>query len=354
MGLFQRKEKKVTFSPEFVRAQSRQNLSEMSRIVDRLYNRANTPAEREALCAMTNALSDIKPGTGMVPAVLDVEELLQQVLLDYNSSLDENTAEGIDTSTIEIINKIVGTRKKMYGCNMDADHKRGLKTYLKANKGMGNKKELKLMYEKKYASSMAEVNRYVGQSKTLEQLVKSYQLRLREAQKNAEIEELDGVIQKLAAKYKKSTDQAERDRMNTEYQTLLRKKKALDADLQGIKNALGHVATVEALLGQLTTQSDIENIDNMDIKEFEDLAGKVTDGLKRAQKRNVAFDDAYGAVARATDAALRRSADALRGGETLDSVILKEQAASLDDITDGVSTAHSEAATLDDLIDIDD
>ena len=353
MGLFSKKEKKVTFSPEFVRAQSRQNLSEMSRIVDRLYNRASTPAEREALCTMTNALADIKPSTGMVPAVLDVEELLQKVLLDYNASLDENSTEGIDTSTLEIINKIVGTRKKMYGCNMDADHKRGLKTYLKANKGLGNKKELKQMYEKKYASSMAEVNRYVGQSKTLEQLVKTYQLQIREIKKQNEIEELDGVIQKLAAKYKKSTDQAERDRLNTEYQTILRKKKALDADLQGIKNALRNVATVEALLGQLATQTDVENIDNMDVKEFEDLAAKVADGLKRAQKRNVAFDDAYGAVSRATDAALRRSADALRGGDTLDSVILKEQAASLDDITEGAAGTLSDAATLDDLIGLD-
>ena len=142
--------------------------------------------------------------------------------------------------------------------------------------------------------------------------------------------------------------------MNTEYQTLLRKKKALDADLLGYKNAMRNVATVEALLGQLSSQADVENIDNIDVKEFEELAGKVTEGLKRAQKRNTAIDDAYGAVARATDAALRRGADALKGGETLDSVIVKEQAASLDDIIGESAPAASSMESLDDLIGLED
>lgn len=354
MALFGKKEKKVTFSPETVRNQSRQNLSEMSRIVDDLYSRASTPAEREALCAMDKALKEIKPKGEMVPAVLDVEDLLHKVLLDYNANLEAEPSEVTDTATIDIINRIVDTRRKMTGCSMDADHKRGLKTYLKANKGMGKKKELKELYERKYATAMAEVDRYVSQSKTLEQLVKSYQLRLREEKKQTEIDTINEQIQKLAAKYKKSSDQAERDRMNTEYQTLLRKKKALDADLLGIKTALRNVATVEALLGQLSGQAEVENIDNMDVKEFEELASKVTEGLKRAQKRSTAFDDAYGAVSRATDSALRRGAEALRGGETLDSVILKEQAASLDDITGENVSLSGDAASLDDLIGIDD
>lgn len=340
----------AAFSPEFVREQSRQNLGEMSRLIDRLYDRADTPAAREALASMTKALGDVKPTTSVVPAVLDVEELLKQVLLDYNSNLDSDTAEGIDTATVGIINQIVATRKKMCGCTMDADFKRGFKSYYKANKGTGKKKEIKAAYESRYKSAMVEVDRYVNQSKTLEQLVKSYQLRTRELSKQRELDELTATIKALAAKYKKSTDQAERDRMNTEYQTLLRKKKALDAALLGYKQSLKNVATVEALLGQLGAQNETEAIDNITIEEFNALAGSVTAGIKRASKRHAAFDEAYGAVSSATDNALKRAGESLAGGETLDSVVLSEQDASLDEIA-GISGATlADAPTLDDLL----
>ncbi len=329
------------FSPEFVREQSRQNLSEMSRLIDRLYDRADSPAAREAIATMTKALSDVKPTSGASPAVLDVEKLLKQVLLDYNANLDDDTAEGIDTSTVRIINQIVATRKKMCGCTMDADYKRGFKSYYKANKRAGTKKELKEAYAERYKEGMAEVERYVTQSRTLEQLVKSYQLRTRELNKQHELDELNATVQKLAAQYKKSTDQSERDRLNTEYNTLLRKKKSLDASLLGYKNSLKNVATVEALLGQLSAQAEAENIDDISLDEFNALAGNVTAGIKRAQKRYDAFDEAYGAVESATDTALRRAGERTNAGATLDSVILSEQGASLDEIA-GVSSASAE------------
>lgn len=338
----------ATFSPEFVREQSRQNLGEMSRLLDRLYDRADTPAAREALATMTKALGDIKPTTSVVPAVLEVEKQLKQVLLDYNSNLDQDTAEGIDTATVGIINRLVATRKKMCGCTMDADFKRGFKSYYKANKGTGSKKEIKAAYTDRYNAAMAEVDRYVNQSKTLDQLVKSYQLRTRELSKQRELDELNATIQKLAAQYKKSKDQAERDRMNTEYQTLLRKKKSIDAALLGYKNSIKNVATVEALLSQLSAQSETEEIDNISLEDFNELAANVTAGLKRAAKRNTAFDEAYGAVDSANDNALKRAGERLGAGETLDSVVLSEQGASLDEIA-GAGSVRSEA-TLDDIL----
>lgn len=337
----------AAFSPEFVREQSRQNLSEMSRLIDRLYDRADTPQAREALATMTKAVSGVKP-VGSVPQVLDVEILLKKVLLDYNANLDENKADGIDNATIDIIRRIVATRNKMSGCTTDADFKRGLKTYIKANKGAGTKKELKAAYDERYKLAMEEVDRYVHEAKTLSQLVKSYQLSTRELTKQRELDELNEHIKSLAAKYKKSTDQAERDRMNTEYQTLLRKKKAIDAALLGYKDALKNVATVESLLGQLRAQADTEAIDDTSVEDVTALSESIVAGIKSASKRNAAIDDAYGAVNAATDNMLKRAGDRLLAGETLDSVVLAEQEASLDDIA-GVKQAASEP-TLDDIV----
>ena len=336
----------AAFSPEFVREQSRRNLSEMSRLIDALYERADTPVAREAVAMMSKSVSGIKP-VGSVPSVLDVEALLKQVLSDYNANLDENKAEGIDDATMHMIRELVATRKKMCNCTTDADFKRGFKVYKKANKGLGDKKELKAAYERQYNGAMEEADCYVREAKTLEQLVKSYRLRTRELSKQAELDALNATVQQLAAKYKKSADQAERDRLNAEYQSLLRKKKSLDAALMGYKDALRNVETVESLLGQLASQADVESIDNISVQEFTQLADSVTAGIKKARARNAAFDEAYGAVESATENMLRRSGERNMGGETLDSVILKEQDASLDEIG-GVRAATAD--TLDDLL----
>ncbi|MDE6397891.1 MAG: hypothetical protein K2L51_01065 [Clostridiales bacterium] len=338
----------ATFSPEFVREQSRQNLSDMARLTDGLYQRADTPEAREALATMSKAVSSLKP-VGSVPQVLDVESQLKKVLADYNANLDEDRAEGVDKATVSIIGKLVATRKKMSAVTVDADFKRGFKSYRKANKGVGKKKELKAAYEVRYREAMEETDRYVREAKTLDQLVKSYQLRTREMRKQSELAELNAAVQSLAAKYKKSADQAERDRMNAEYQTLLRKKKALDAALMGYKDAQKNVATVEALLSQLSAQEETREIDNIAVEDFTELANAVTAGIKKARGRNAAFDEAYGAVESATDAALRRAGERNAAGETLDSVVLAEINAGLDEV--GGTAARNAAPTLDDIAD---
>ena len=88
------------FSPEFVREQSRQNLSVMSRIVDKLYDRADNAEAREAIASMSSALQGIRPTGTVVQTVLDVERLLKKVLLEYNGNVDENKAEGEDLATV--------------------------------------------------------------------------------------------------------------------------------------------------------------------------------------------------------------------------------------------------------------
>lgn len=337
------------FSPEFVREQSRQNLSEMARIVDGLYERADTPAAREAIATMSKALSGIRPTDQVTQSVLDVEKLLKKVLLEYNSNLDQNKAEGIDTATVSIINEIVSTRKKMCGCTVDADYKRGLKSYLKAHKGSGSKKELKQMYADRYQTAMEEAERYVKGSQILEQLVKSYRLQTLELAKQRELDALNANVQTLAAKYKKATDQAERDRMNREYRTLLDRKKSLDVSLVNVKNAQANVAKVDTLLSQLKDQAEIGAIDNVRAEEVAALSASVVKGLKDAQKRTESIEDAYGAADSAMDNILRRAGETAGRGATLDDVILSEQSASLDDIA-GVTAAQSgEIPSLDDI-----
>ncbi|MCI8596170.1 MAG: hypothetical protein HFE35_05080 [Clostridia bacterium] len=338
------------FSPEFVREQSRQNLSEMSRIVDKLYDRADNAEAREAIASMSSALQGIRPTGTVVQTVLDVERLLKKVLLEYNGNLDENKAEGVDAATVKIINQIVSTRKKMCGCTMDADKKRGLKTYLKANKGAGSKKELKLAYEDRYASAMEEASRYVENSKLLEQLVKSYQLQTLEMSKQSELDTLNAEIKKLAAKYKQATDQVARDRMNKEYQTLLNKKKSLDVSLINVKNAQSNVNKVDTLLKQLKDQAEIGAIDNVDIEQLADLSANVAKGLKKMQQRTERAEDAYGAATSAMDSVLNRNSETAGRGATLDDVIMSEQAASLDDIAGGAALgAESDIPSLDDI-----
>ncbi len=332
----------ATFSPEFVREQSRQNLSDMSRLVDSLYQRADTPEAREALATMSKAVSSLKP-VGSVPQVLDVESQIKKVLSDYNANLDADRAEGIDKATVSIIRELVATRKKMCNCTVDADLKRGFKSYAKANKGTGTKKELKAAYTVRYQEAMAEVDGYVREAKTLDQLVKSYRLRTREMGKQRELDELNKTVQTLAARYKKSTDQAERDRLNAEYQTLLRKKNALDAALMGYKDAMRNVETVESLLSQLSAQAETAEIDSISAEDFTALAQSVTAGIKKARGRNAAIDEAYGAVESANQTMLRRAGERMQAGETLDSVILAEQNAGLDAIEGVASAAEAPA-----------
>lgn len=335
-----------TLSPEFVREQSRQNVSDMARLLDRLYDRADTPEAREVLATMRKSIEGIRP-MGGVPEVLDVESMLKKVLADYNASFDEDKTAGVDQATVRMIKQIVATRRQMDNCAVDADYKRGFKSYKKAHKGLGDKREIKAAYEREYGEKMEEVASYVNRAKKLDQLVKSYQLRTREARKQQELDELNATVQKLAAQYKKSADQAERDRMNAEYQTLLRKKKSLDAALMGYKESLRNVQTVEALLDQLQAQQETERIEAMPLEDFTALAEAVTAGIKKANARNEKFDEAYGAVASATDKMLSRAGSRNAAGETLDSVILREQDRSLDDIA-GAERAIS-GATLDDI-----
>lgn len=233
---------------------------------------------------------------------------------------------------------------------MDADKKRGLKTYLKANKGAGSKKELKLAYEDRYASAMEEASRYVENSKLLEQLVKSYQLQTLEMSKQSELDTLNAEIKKLAAKYKQATDQVARDRMNKEYQTLLNKKKSLDVSLINVKNAQSNVNKVDTLLKQLKDQAEIGAIDNVDIEQLADLSANVAKGLKKMQQRTERAEDAYGAATSAMDSVLNRNSETAGRGATLDDVIMSEQAASLDDIAGGAALgAESDIPSLDDI-----
>lgn len=336
-------------SPDFVRNQSRQNLSDMSRIVDGLYDRADNAEAREAVAVMRNALQSIKPSGQVVQTVLDVEKLLSKVLREYNANLDQNKADGVDSATISIINQIVSTRKKMNGCNIDLDKKRGLKTYLKANKGMGNKKELKIAYEDRYEQGMEESERYVKSSQLLEQLVKSYQLQTQELAKQKDLDNLNEQIKKLAAKYKQTTDQVARDRLNREYQSLLEQKKSIDVTLINIKNAQSNVAKVDTLLKQIQDQAAIGAVDNTDVEQLADLSKTVSKGLKKMQQRTEQIDDAYGAANSAMDSVLGRTAETANRGASLEDIVLNDQLADLGEIASSSAGNSSDIPTLDDI-----
>ena len=341
-------------SPQLIQLQSRQNLSNMARLIDGLYQRANTPETREAIMSMNNALQGIKGGTGTANAsVLDVEDLLYKVLSEYNHNLDDNSIAGMDTATISIISQIVSTRKKMNNCRVDADFKRGLKTYLKAHKGIAKKSELKQMYEKDYKQGMEEADNYVKTAKILGQLVKSYQIQTLVMNREAELENLQSQIQDLAAKYKQAKDQTTRDRMNGEYQTLLNRQKSLNVELAQAQNSAANVAQVKDLLEQLETQTKLGNIDNNDIAEVEALSQNVAKGIKKSQTRRQQISEAAGAATSAMDSMLNKMSTQASRGATLDDVILREQSASLDDIAGSASGSVGETAgvpTLDDIL----
>lgn len=340
-------------SPEMIQLKSRQNLSDMARLVDGLYQRADSPETREAIMSMNNALQGIRGGGTMVSSVLDVEDLLYKVLSEYNQNLDGNKTAGMDVATINIINQIVTTRKKMSACNVDADKKRGLKTYLKANKGAGRKSELKQLYEQKYQRGMEEASKYVQNAKLLEQLVKSYQLQTLVMSRQSEMDNLNAQISSLAAQYKQAKDQATRDRMNKQYQMLLNKQKSLNVELAQAQNAAENISQVEDLLSQLKTQANISTIDTISVEEVEALAQSVSKGIKKSTTRHTQISEAAGVAQSAMDKMLESMSTGANRGANLDDYIMQEQVASLDDIAGGATQSAGAAAqmpTLDDLI----
>lgn len=332
------------FSPEMIQLQSRQNLSDMARIIDGLYQRANTPETREAVLNMNNALKGIRNGATAAQAILEVEELLYKVLNEYNQNLDDNKVEGMDVATISIINQIVATRKKMSACTVDADEKRGLKAYLKANKGAGKKSDLKAAYKKKYERGMAEADSYVQSAKILGQLVNSYRVQTVVLSRQSELNSVAAQIKDLAAKYKAATDQTTRDLLNQQYRTLLNKQQSIQTELAEANMTAENISNVDELLKQLKTQATLREIESgVDVKEIEGLAEQVNDGINAIMKRNEKVNEAMDVARSAGNKLLGKVGAQAARGASLDDVILNEQSASLDGIT-AVSSSSSSSA----------
>lgn len=224
----------ATYSPNAVREQSLQNLSEMSRLVDKLYERAKTPAARQSLTEISKALSSIRPSGIVPPQTLEVENLLREVLREYNQQFDEQKTDDIDEATMKVIREIVATRQKMCDCTMDMDEKRGFKSYYKAHKGEASKKEIKQAYKERYANAKSEADRYVIKANKLRQSVGSYKNTMGGFEREkltkeveAKIAETNAELRQLQVQYRQTTDRAVRARLNRRAGVLAKKEKRI-------------------------------------------------------------------------------------------------------------------------------
>ena len=283
-------------SPDAIREQSSQNMGEMSRLIDNLYGRARTEEERKTLSVLSQSIKSIRPKGIVVPQALDVEEQLRKVLREYNSNFDENKSEGVDRATLDIINKIVSTRQKMCDCTMDMDEKRGLKSYLKAHKGAGSKKELKEAYKKAFASAKEESDNYVRQAQALAQKVGSYKQQMGGFQRESMEKEVQARLSKaqadfaaLGAQFKKSTDRNEQARLNRKGAILKKQISSLQAALTRIQMVSDQeeYTDVEALHANLGEQ--LQQTRTYDEKQRQQFQNQVKEDLRSERKADERF-----------------------------------------------------------------
>ena len=344
----------ATYSPNAVREQSLQNLSEMSRLVDKLYERAKTPAARQSLTEISKALSSIRPSGIVPPQTLEVENLLREVLRAYNQQFDEQKTDDIAEATMKVIREIVATRQKMCDCTMDMDEKRGFKSYYKAHKGEASKKEIKQAYKERYANAKSEADRYVIKANKLRQSVGSYKNTMGGFEREkltkeveAKIAETNAELRQLQVQYRQTTDRAVRARLNRRAGVLAKKKNALEGaltriQLVGDQEDLTEVDAINANLGM-----QLEQTRAYTVGQRQQMQEQVKTDVRKEKKADQQFME----EADAMDSEWNGLTDYLEGAndDVLGSMQFDDMADELDDVIGSKSASKSEEFSLDDL-----